>query len=116
MSKNFDLIRSSIGACPARSNFDTTVIAAIRHRSRAIASESGAGGGSHPVKLLRPLVAQAHGILRERFEAGGSVEDYLRDRAILVCSTLHRYPTGYVIGAWLRRSRRLRWVVMDERS
>ena len=88
MSKNFDLIRSSIGACPARSNFDTTVIAAIRHRSRAIASESGAGGGSHPVKLLRPLVAQAHGILRERFEAGGSVEDYLRDRAKLADSAV----------------------------
>jgi UTP:GlnB (protein PII) uridylyltransferase len=88
MSKNFDLIRSSIGACPARSNFDTTVIAAIRHRSRAIANECGAGEGSHPVKLLRPLVAQAHGILRERFEAGGSVEDYLRDRAKLADSAV----------------------------
>src|SRR3984957_8638054 len=30
-----------------------------------------------PSKLLRPLVAQAHDILRERFEAGGSAEDYL---------------------------------------
>ena len=64
------------------------MIAAIRHRSRAIASESGAGAGSHPVKLLRPLVAQAHGILRERFEAGGSVEDYLRDRAKLADSAV----------------------------
>src|SRR5215471_4640262 len=72
----------------ARSNFDTTVIAAIRHKSRAIASESGAGGGSHPVKVLRPLVAQAHSILRERFEAGGSVEDYLRDRAKLADSAV----------------------------
>jgi len=40
------------------------------------------------VKLLRPLVAQAHGILRERFEAGGSVEDYLRDRAKLADSAV----------------------------
>jgi [protein-PII] uridylyltransferase len=40
--------------------------------------------------LLRPLVAQAHDILRERFESGGSAEEYLRGRA--------RLADGVVIG------------------
>jgi [protein-PII] uridylyltransferase len=40
------------------------------------------------VNLVRPLVAQAHGILRERFEAGGSAEDYLCDRAKLADSAV----------------------------
>ncbi|MGY8661396.1 hypothetical protein Q3C01_03370 [Bradyrhizobium sp. UFLA05-109] len=72
----------------ARANFEATFITPIRHKSRALASERGAGKEPDPVKLLRPLVAQAHGILRERFEAGGSVEDYLRDRAKLADSTV----------------------------
>ena len=82
------LIRSAIEDSAVRSNLDTTVIAAVRHRSRAIASDSGAGWGSHSLKLLRPLVVQAHDTLRERFEAGGSVEDYLRDRAKLADSAV----------------------------
>jgi [protein-PII] uridylyltransferase len=40
------------------------------------------------VRLLRPLVAQAHDILRERFESGGSTEAYLRDRARLADSVV----------------------------
>jgi [protein-PII] uridylyltransferase len=40
------------------------------------------------VKFLRPLVAQGHDSLRERFEAGGSVEDYLRDMAKLADSAV----------------------------
>jgi [protein-PII] uridylyltransferase len=40
------------------------------------------------VKLLRPLVCQAHEILRERLEAGGSVEDYLHGRARLADSAV----------------------------
>jgi [protein-PII] uridylyltransferase len=87
------LTRFSVGTSLARSDFDTPVTAAIRHKSRAIASESGTGKGTNPVNLLRPLVAQAHGILRERFEAGGSVEHYLSARAKLadsaVLSLLH---------------------------
>ena len=42
------------------------------------------------MRRLRPLVAQAHDILRERFESGGSAEAYLRDRA--------RLADGVVIG------------------
>jgi [protein-PII] uridylyltransferase len=77
-----------VGASLATSNCDTTVIAPIRHKLRAIASESGPGKGLNAAKLLRPLVAQTHDILRERFEAGGSVEDYLCDRAKLADSTV----------------------------
>jgi UTP:GlnB (protein PII) uridylyltransferase len=62
------------------------VIAPIRHKLRAIASES--GQGLNAAKLLRPLVAQAHDILRERFEEGGSAEDYLCDRAKLADSAV----------------------------
>ncbi|MGV7219171.1 [protein-PII] uridylyltransferase family protein [Bradyrhizobium sp. UFLA05-112] len=80
--------RCCVAESLARSSFDATLIAPIRHRSRAIASERGAGREPDPVKLLQPLVAQAHAILRERFEAGGSVEDYLRDRAKLADSTV----------------------------
>jgi UTP:GlnB (protein PII) uridylyltransferase len=57
---------------------------------RALASESGPGEGLNRVRLLRPLVAQAHDILRERFESGGSAEEYLRGRA--------RLADGVVIG------------------
>src|SRR5262245_38960921 len=64
--------RCRVAESSARSNFDATVVAPIRHTSRAIASERGAGKEPDPVKLFQPLVAQAHRILRERFEAGGS--------------------------------------------
>src|ERR1700746_2058864 len=33
-----------------------------------------------------------------------------------VCSALHQFLTGYVIGVWWLRSQRLRWVVTDERN
>ena len=62
--------------------------AAIRHALRALASETGPQAGLRRVKLVRPLVAQAHEVLRERFEAGGSIEDYLRGRARLADSTV----------------------------
>ncbi|HEY3721710.1 MAG TPA: DUF294 nucleotidyltransferase-like domain-containing protein, partial [Roseiarcus sp.] len=59
---------------------------ALRDAFRALASE--AGVGLRGVRLLRPLVAQAHEVLRERLEAGGSVEDYLRGRARLADSAV----------------------------
>ena len=66
--------------------------AAIRHALRALASETGplAGlcGVMRGVKLVRPLVAQAHEVLRERLEAGGSVEAYLRGRTRLADSAV----------------------------
>jgi [protein-PII] uridylyltransferase len=62
--------------------------AAIRHALRALASETGLQAGLRSVKLLRPLVAQAHEVLRERLEAGGSVEAYLRGRARLADSAV----------------------------
>ena len=62
--------------------------AAIRHALRALASEMGLRPGLRNVKLLRPLVAQAHEVLRERLEAGGSVEAYLRGRARLADSAV----------------------------
>ena len=75
--------RHRVGASLARSNCDTTAIAPVRHKLRAIANESGPGKGLNAVKFLRPLMAQAHDILRECFEAGGSAENYLCDRAKL---------------------------------
>jgi [protein-PII] uridylyltransferase len=83
-----EVLRHRVGASLARCNGDTTVIAPIRHKLRAIASESGPGKALNAVKLLRPLMAQAHDILRERFEAGGSAEDYLCDRAKLADSAV----------------------------
>jgi [protein-PII] uridylyltransferase len=62
--------------------------AAIRHALRALASETGLRAGLRSVKLLRPLVAQAHDVLRERLETGGSVEAYLRGRARLADSAV----------------------------
>jgi len=79
--------RCRVAGSLMRSNF-ATVISSIRHNSRVIASERGAGDGPNAVKVLRPLVAQAHRILRERFEAGGSVEDYVCDRAKLADSAV----------------------------
>jgi [protein-PII] uridylyltransferase len=64
------------------------VIAPIRHKLRAIASERGPDKWLNAMKLLRPLVAQVHDILRERLEAGGSAEDYLRNRATLADSAV----------------------------
>jgi [protein-PII] uridylyltransferase len=58
---------------------------AIRHALRALAGEQ---AGLRRVKLLRPLVAQVHEVLREHFEANGSLEDYLRGRARLADSTV----------------------------
>ena len=80
--------RHRVGASLARSNCDTTAIAPVRHKLRAIANESGPGKGLNAVKFLRPLMAQAHDILRECFEAGGPAENYLCDRAKLADSAV----------------------------
>ena len=75
-------------ACPPNSDSRTVPTIAIRHALRAIASESGGGEGLNRVRLLRPLVAQAHDILCERLESGGSTQAYLRDRARLADSVV----------------------------
>jgi [protein-PII] uridylyltransferase len=67
---------------------DRVPTAAIRHALRALASETGPLAGLPGVKLVRPLVAQAHEVLRERLEAGGSVEAYLRGRTRLADSAV----------------------------
>jgi [protein-PII] uridylyltransferase len=67
---------------------DRVPTAEIRHALRALASETGPLTGLRGVKLLRPLVAQAHEVLRERLEAGGSVEAYLRGRTRLADSAV----------------------------
>jgi hypothetical protein len=67
---------------------DRVPTAAIRHALRALASETGPLAGLRGVKLVRPLVAQAHEVLRKRLEAGGSVEAYLRGRARLADSAV----------------------------
>src|SRR3984957_6338421 len=67
---------------------DRVPTAAIRHALRALASETGPLAGLRGVKLVRPLVAQAHEVLRERLEAGGSVEAYLRGRTRLADSAV----------------------------
>jgi [protein-PII] uridylyltransferase len=69
-----------------RSNITST--AAIRHALRALACETDRRAGLRDVKLLRPLVVQAHKALGERLEAGDSVEDYLRGRARLADSAV----------------------------
>jgi UTP:GlnB (protein PII) uridylyltransferase len=73
-------------ASGSRSNVVST--ATIRHALRALACETDRRAGLRGVKLLRPLVAQAHKALRERLEAGGSVEDNLRGRARLADSAV----------------------------
>lgn len=80
--------RYRVRASLAQSNGEAAMIAPIRHKLRAIATESGPGKGFNAAKLLRPLVAQAHDSLRERFEAGGSAEDYLCERAKLADSAV----------------------------
>ena len=67
---------------------DKVPTAAIRHAMRALASETGPLLTGRGVKLLRPLVAQAHEVLRERLEAGGSVEAYLHGRTRLADSAV----------------------------
>ena len=69
---------------------DRVPTAAIRHALRALASETGPLAGLRGVKLLRPLVAQAHEVLRERLEAGGSAEAYLRGRTRLADSGVYQ--------------------------
>src|SRR5215469_1304595 len=100
------------GACPPNSNSRTVPTAAIRHALRALASESGPGEGLNQVRLLRPLVARARDILRERFESGGSAEAYLRGHARLadsiVIGLLHIASISCGIrdcGRWLRTKR-----------
>ena len=75
-------------ACPPNSDSCTAPTATIRHALRSLASESGPGEGLNRVRRLRPLVAQAHDILRERFESGGTAEAYLRGRARLADSVV----------------------------
>ena len=75
-------------ACPPNSYSCTAPTAKIRHALRALASESGPGEGLNRVRRLRPMVAQAHDILRERLESGGSAEEYLRGRARLADSVV----------------------------
>jgi hypothetical protein len=102
--------RGRVMTSVARSSGD-----AIRRKLRAIASESGPGKWLNKAKLLRPLLAQAHDILRERFEQAAQLKIIcaigrnLPTARWSVCSTLHRYLTGYVIGAWSLRLQRLRW-------
>jgi [protein-PII] uridylyltransferase len=76
------------GSCPPNSYSCTAPTAKIRHALRALASESGPGEGLNRVRRLRPMVAQAHDILRERLESGGSAEEYLRGRARLADSVV----------------------------
>jgi hypothetical protein len=75
-------------ACPPNPDSCTATTATIRHVLRALASESGPGEGLNRARLLRPLVAPAHDMLRERFESGGSAEEYLRGRARLADSVV----------------------------
>jgi len=75
-------------AWPPNSDTCAAPTATVRPALRALASESGPGEGLDRVRLLRPLVAQAHDILRERFESGGSAEEYLRGRARLADSVV----------------------------
>jgi [protein-PII] uridylyltransferase len=80
------------GSTTARAHANTQSVgmptAAVRHALRALASETGPQAGLRGVKHLRPIVAQAHEVLRERLEAGGTVEAYLRGRARLADSVV----------------------------
>jgi [protein-PII] uridylyltransferase len=76
------------GAAGGDATSDRVPTAEIRHALRALASETGQLTGLRGVKLLRPLVAQAREVLRERLEAGGSVEAYLRGRTRLADSAV----------------------------
>jgi UTP:GlnB (protein PII) uridylyltransferase len=87
-SANVGALRSATVAARMGAELDMTSTATIRHALRALASETGLQAGLRGVKFLRPLVAQAHEVLRERLESGGSVEDYLRGRARLADSAV----------------------------
>ena len=76
------------GAAGGDATSERVPTAEIRHALRALASETGQLTGLRGAKLLRPLIAQAHEVLRERLEAGGSVEAYLRDRTRLADSAV----------------------------
>ncbi|MCU1340495.1 MAG: GlnD PII-uridylyltransferase [Bryobacterales bacterium] len=76
------------GSCAPNAYSGTAPTAKIRHALRALASESGPGEGLNRVRRLRPMVAHAHDILRERLESGGSAEEYLRGRARLADSVV----------------------------
>lgn len=92
--------------------------ATLRSALRALASEMGPQAGLRSVRRLRPLVAQAHEILRERLEMGGrsriicTAGRVLRTAPRSGCSILHRWPWGYGATAWSHRSRRWRRVDM----
>jgi [protein-PII] uridylyltransferase len=73
---------------PVTATPDEAPIASIRHALRALAGEIGTQTELPGLKLLRPLVTQAHEVLRERLEAGGSVEAYLRGRTRLADSAV----------------------------
>jgi [protein-PII] uridylyltransferase len=88
MTPASEVPRGRVMTSLARSSGDAAVIAPIRHKLRAIASESGPGKWLDTAKVLRPLVATAHDILRERFEAGSTAEDYLYDRTKLADSAV----------------------------
>jgi [protein-PII] uridylyltransferase len=87
-SANLGAPRSATVAARMGARLDMTSTATIRHALRALASETGLQAGLRGVKLLRPLVAQVHEVLRERLESGGSVKDYLRGRAHLADSAV----------------------------
>ena len=87
-SANLGAPRSATVAARMGARLDMTSTATIRHALRALASETGLQAGPRGVKLLRPLVAQVHEVLRERLESGGSVKDYLRGRAHLADSAV----------------------------
>ena len=69
-------------------DFSGIPTAAIRSALRALPCAAGAQAGLRDVRRLRPLVAEAHEILRKRLETGGAVEDYLRSRARLADSAV----------------------------
>jgi [protein-PII] uridylyltransferase len=71
-----------------RSRSVEMLAAAVRHSLRALASEAVPQSGPRWVKLLRPLVAQTHEVLRENLETGGSVDEYLHGRARLADSAV----------------------------
>jgi [protein-PII] uridylyltransferase len=73
---------------PAKLDSCTAPTITIRHALRALASESGPGERLNRVRLLRPLVAQARTILRERFESSGATEACLRQWARLADSVV----------------------------
>jgi [protein-PII] uridylyltransferase len=87
-SRTISPICSIPSAAVGGATSDKVPTAAIRHALRAMASETGPLATLRGVKVLRPLVAQAHEILRERLEAGGSAEAYLRDRTRLADSAV----------------------------